>query len=52
MFSRAGLAFDNEFSIVKTIGAAPLSGLGGAPFAGPSAPVWSTSAFIGLDFAF
>jgi hypothetical protein len=51
MFSRAGLAFDNEYSIVKTNGAAPLSGLGVAPMSS-SAPVWSSSAFIGLDFAF
>lgn len=51
MFSRAGLAFDNEYSIVKTNGAGPLSGLGVAPMSS-SAPVWSSSAFIGLDFAF
>jgi len=51
MFSRAGLAFHNEYSLVKTYGTNPLSGVGVAPFSN-SAPVWSSSAFIGLDFAF
>ena len=51
MFSRAGLAFHNEYSLVKTYGTNPLSGLGVTPF-NSSAPVWSSSALIGLDFAF
>jgi hypothetical protein len=51
MFSRAGLAFDNEYSLVRTNGTSPLSGLGAAPLSS-SAPVWSSSTFIGLDFAF
>jgi hypothetical protein len=51
MFSRAGLAFHNEFSLVKTNGTSPLNGVGVAPLSS-TAPVWSSSAFIGLDFAF
>jgi hypothetical protein len=52
MFSRAGLAWHNEYSLVKTIGMVPLSGsgLGIAPPFGT--PVWSSSVFIGLDFDF
>jgi hypothetical protein len=53
MFSRAGLAWHNEYSIVKSIGAIPLSQDGSlvAPLS-PSTPVWSSSLFIGFDFAF
>jgi len=53
MFSRAGLAFHNEYSIVKSIGNLPLSLDGsGLPPATPTTPVWSSSAFVGFDFAF
>ena len=62
MFSRAGVAFHNEFSLVKTAGAIPLSGNGvGLPALTPLLSlcsttrcpgVWSQSAFIGLDFDF
>jgi hypothetical protein len=53
MFSRAGLAWHTEYSIVKTIGAIPLSGNGSglAPLF-PTRPVWSSSVFAGFDFAF
>jgi len=53
MFSRAGLAFHNEVSTTKSIGIVPLS-LDGVLLA-PSAAngkVWSTSLFVGFDFAF
>jgi hypothetical protein len=53
MFSRAGLAFHNEYSIVKSIGMVPLSGTGvGFPPLAANGKVWSGSLFIGLDFAF
>jgi len=53
MFSRAGLAWHNEFSIVKSVGMVPLSGNGaGVPPASPTAGVWSNSVFTGLDFDF
>ncbi len=62
MFSRAGLAFHNEFSLVKTAGAIPLSGngVGFPPLTLLPAlctttrcnGVWSQSMFVGLDFAF
>jgi len=53
MFSRAGLAWHNEFSIVKSIGIVPLSGNGnGLPPLSPTAGVWSNSLFTGLDFDF
>ena len=53
MFSRAGLAWHSEYSIVKTIGAIPLSGNGSglAPLF-PTQHVWSSSVFAGFDFAF
>ena len=58
MFSRAGLAFHNEYSIVKSIGIPPLSGDGvglppltALPF-GNNGKVWSGSLFIGFDFDF
>ncbi len=51
MFSRAGLAFHNEFSITKSIGITPLSLDGVAPLAA-NGKVWSSSLFIGFDFAF
>jgi hypothetical protein len=53
MFSRAGLAWHNEFSIVKSVGVVPLSGNGiGAPPTSPTAGVWSNSFFTGFDFDF
>jgi hypothetical protein len=53
MFSRAGLAWHNEFSIVKSVGVVPLSGNGiGVPPTSPTAGVWSNSLFTGLDFDF
>jgi hypothetical protein len=53
MFSRAGLAWHSEFSIVKSIGIVPLSGSGnGLPPLSPTAGVWSNSVFTGLDFDF
>jgi hypothetical protein len=53
MTSRAGLAVHSEFSMAKTIGAVPLSGLGvGLPPLSPATPVWSRSVMLGLDFAF
>ena len=51
MFSRAGLAFHNEYSITKSIGITPLSLDGVAPLA-LNGKVWSSSVFIGFDFAF
>jgi len=53
MFSRAGLAFHNEYSISKNIGIVPLSldGVGLPPLA-INGKVWSGSLFIGLDFDF
>lgn len=41
MFSRAGLAFHNEYAITKTQGVGPLG-----------EDVWSSSLMIGFDFAF
>ncbi len=53
MFSRAGLAFHGEFSTTKNIGIIPLSldGVGLPPLAA-NGKVWSSSAFVGFDFAF
>lgn len=53
MFSRAGLAWHNEYSITKTQGAVPLSGdgVGLAPL-NPASKVWSSSIFLGFDFDF
>jgi hypothetical protein len=53
MFSRAGLAFHNEYSITKSIGIVPLSldGVGLPPLAA-NGKVWSGSLFIGFDFDF
>ena len=50
MFSRAGVAFHNEYSITKTQGTAPLSG-GSGPF-DPTGAVWSNSVKAGFDIAF
>jgi hypothetical protein len=49
MFSRGGLAWHNEFSIIKTVGAGV--SLNGQP---PplTTPVWSQSVYMGFDFAF
>ncbi len=53
MFSRAGLAWHNEYAIVKTVGMIPLSLDGSlvAPLT-LSTPVWSSSLFLGFDFDF
>jgi hypothetical protein len=53
MFSRAGLAFHNEYSISKSIGIVPesLDGTGLPPLL-PTQGVWSSSIFIGFDFDF
>jgi hypothetical protein len=53
MFSRAGLAFHNEYSRTKSIGIVPESGdgTGNAPIL-PTDGVWSSSVFIGFDFDF
>ena len=47
MFSRAGIAFHNEFSLVKTQGA----GVGATPLDPPTAS-WGNSILAGFDFAF
>jgi hypothetical protein len=53
MFSRAGLAWHNEYSISKSIGIVPESGDGtGLPPLLPTQGVWSSSIFIGFDFDF
>jgi hypothetical protein len=55
MFSRAGLAFHNEYSISKSIGIVPLSGDGTGlpPLPLPSSQnVWSSSLFFGFDLDF
>jgi len=53
MFSRAGLAWHNEYSITKSIGIVPLSGDGsGLPPLLPTNGVWSSSIFVGFDFDF
>jgi hypothetical protein len=53
MFSRAGLAWHNEYSISKSIGIVPesLDGSGLPPLL-PTQGVWSSSIFIGFDFDF
>lgn len=55
MFSRAGVAWHNEYSISKSIGIVPLSGDGTGlpPLPFPNSQnVWSSSVFIGFDFDF
>jgi hypothetical protein len=53
MFSRAGLAWHNEYSIVKSNGFLPLSGNGaGLQVFSTANPVWSSSVMIGFDFDF
>ena len=53
MFSRAGLAFHNEYAITKSNGFLPLSGDGGgAQVFSTASPVWSSSVMIGFDFDF
>jgi hypothetical protein len=42
MSSRAGLAVDTEYAITKTVGVAPVTG----------ANVWTSSTYVGFDFAF
>jgi hypothetical protein len=53
MFSRAGLAWHNEYSISKSIGIVPesLDGSGLPPIL-PTTGVWSSSIYIGFDFDF
>jgi len=53
MFSRAGLAWHNEYSISKSIGIVPESADGsGLPPILNTQGVWSSSIFIGFDFDF
>lgn len=53
MFSRAGLAWHNEYSRVRSNGFLPLSGNGGGLQVFDSAlPVWSSTIMIGFDFDF
>ena len=54
MFSRAGLAWHNEFSLVKTAGSIPLSGngVGSIPCTATCPGVWSQSLLFGFDFDF
>ena len=54
MFSRAGLAWHNEYSISKSIGIVPESGDGTGlpPLYCRTNGVWSSSIFIGFDFDF
>jgi hypothetical protein len=53
MFSRAGLAWHNEYSISKSIGIVPESGDGtGLPPLLPTNGVWSSSLLFGFDFDF
>jgi hypothetical protein len=55
MFSRAGLAWHNEYSISKSVGIVPESadGTGLPPLPFPNSQnVWSSSIFIGFDFDF
>ncbi len=55
MFSRAGLAWHNEYSISKSVGIVPESGDGTGlpPLPFPNSQnVWSSSIFIGFDFDF
>jgi len=51
MFSRAGLAFHNEYSLTRTQGNTPLSGTGIGVF-DPTAAVWSNSVLAGFDLDF
>ena len=48
MFSRAGIAFHNEYSIIKTQGA----GVGANPLTDPPTAAWSNSLHAGFDIAF
>ncbi|MFZ3215731.1 MAG: hypothetical protein WA192_06700 [Candidatus Acidiferrales bacterium] len=52
MFSRAGVALDGEYSRVRTIGNEPESGDGSGTVGNPTAAVWSSSIFFGIDFDF
>ncbi|MGD0402458.1 MAG: hypothetical protein ABSB66_04610 [Candidatus Acidiferrales bacterium] len=55
MFSRAGLAWHNEYSISKSVGIVPESGDGTGlpPLPFPNSQnVWSSSVFVGFDFDF
>ncbi len=49
MFSRAGIAFHNEYSIIRTQGGV---GIAGNPLLDPGTPTWSNSLLAGFDFAF
>ncbi len=48
MFSRAGIAFHNEYSIIRTQGA----GVGASPLSDPPTATWSNSLMAGFDIAF
>lgn len=53
MFSRAGLAWHNEYSLVRSNGFLPLSGNGaGLQVFNVANPVWSSSIMAGFDFDF
>ncbi|HEY2548228.1 MAG TPA: hypothetical protein VGI46_19305, partial [Candidatus Acidoferrum sp.] len=53
MFSRAGLAWHNEYSRVRSNGFLPLSGNGaGLQVFNVANPVWSSSIMAGFDFDF
>jgi len=53
MFSRAGLAWHNEYSRVRSNGFLPLSGNGaGLQVFDSALPVWSSTVMIGFDFDF
>jgi hypothetical protein len=53
MFSRAGLAWHNEYSRIRSNGILPLSGNGGgAPVFNIGNPVWSSTVMAGFDFDF
>jgi hypothetical protein len=53
MFSRAGLAWHNEYSITRSNGFLPLGGNGaGLQVFLTTSPVWSSSVMAGFDFAF
>jgi hypothetical protein len=48
MFSRAGIAFHNEYSLIRTQG----NGVGANPLTDPPTATWNSSLMAGFDFAF
>ncbi len=48
MFSRGGIAFHNEYSLIRTQG----NGVGANPLSDPPTATWSNSLLAGFDFAF